>query len=178
MEFKLEQLKGRSMTENKISNEVYDAIIVGAGPAGLTSGLYLSRGGMKTLLLESFSIMGQATMTDTIENYPGIDNIGGFDLISKMKNQAQGFGMECLQGTVSNISPIDINGAPGWKVKDDAGEHTALSVIIASGAKPRKLNVPGEDKFIGSGVSYCATCDGAFFKEKEIIVVGGGDTAI
>jgi thioredoxin reductase (NADPH) len=165
------------MSELKIPDNVYDVLIIGGGPAGLASGLYLSRGGMNTVLIESFSVMGQATMTDTIENYPGIDNIGGFDLLSVMKSQTQKFGLKCQQGTVSAIERVS-GQTSGWKAVYDGGEIKALSVIIASGARPRKLNIPGEKEFTGSGVSYCATCDGAFFKGKEVIVVGGGDAAV
>ncbi len=166
------------MAESKISADVYDVAVIGGGPAALTAGLYLSRGGMKAVLIESLSIMGQATMTADIENYPGITSIGGFDLLMAMKKQVESFGLESRQGTVNEVKPMDLGGVPGWKVVSDNGECKALAVIAATGAKPRKLGIPGEDEFLGRGVSYCATCDGAFFKGKNITVIGGGDAAV
>ncbi len=160
------------MNECKIPENIYDTVIIGGGPAGLTSGLYLSRGGMKAVLIESFSVMGQATMTDNIENYPGVENTGGFDLLAKMKKQAQGFGLSLVQGTVTGLEALTEGEVSVWKILHDGGEIKALSVVIASGAKPKKLNIPGESEFTGSGVAYCATCDGAFFKGKNNIVVG------
>ncbi len=159
-------------------NELYDIIIIGGGPAGLTAGLYASRARMNTLLLRSLSVMGQATMTDMIENYPGIERTGGFELINAIEKQAKAFGSNRLDETVTKISAVEEKGAPVWRIETDSGTHKALSVIVASGARPRKLEVPGEDKFSGMGVSYCATCDGALFRDKDIVVVGGGDAAI
>lgn len=166
------------MKERKIPEGVYDILIIGGGPAGLTAGLYASRGGMNTLLVESLSVMGQATMTDVIENYPGIDSINGFDMIMSFKKQAEKFGLKTLQGTIKKVSREEKEGVLVWSAEDESGAYKALSVIIATGASPKKLGIPGETEFIGKGVSYCATCDGAFFKEKDIVVVGGGDTAI
>ncbi len=156
-------------------NDIYDIAIIGGGPAGLTAGLYVSRGGMRAVLLESVSTMGQAVMTETIENYPGIASINGFDLVEKMKEQAVKFGLECRQNTVNKV--LFDEGFQAWGIEGDARGVNAISVIIASGAKPKKLDVPGETEFTGKGVSYCATCDGAFFRGKNIVVVGGGDTA-
>jgi len=160
------------------SNDVYDIAIIGGGPAGLTAGIYASRARMKTVMVESVSVMGQLTMTDIIENYPGIDSINGYKLVDDMKKQAVSFGMEARMGTVEKIVKSPQNGGAIWKIFYESGEVEALSVIIASGARARNLGVPGEEDLRGKGVSYCATCDGAFFKEKEITVVGGGDTAI
>ena len=157
---------------------IYDIIIIGGGPAGLTAGLYASRGRMKTLLIESMSVMGQASMTELIENYPGVEKATGFDLISTFKKQAQSFGLECAMGTVKALSASVTGGQKTWKVIDENGEYHALAVVIASGARPKKLGVPGEVEMTGKGVSYCATCDAAFFRDKEILVVGGGDTAV
>ena len=166
------------MAGKNIPEDIYDVVIVGGGPAGLTAGLYASRGRMKTLMVESFSVMGQATMTDMIENYPGVDKANGFELMTKFKNQASSFGMESRQGTVNKISLANEDGLPVWTAQDEGGEVKALSVVIATGASSKKLDAPGEKEFLGSGVSYCATCDAAFFKEKDIVVVGGGDTAV
>ena len=161
-----------------MGKEVYDIIIIGGGPAGFTAGIYAARARMNTLLIESFSVMGQATMTEVIENYPGIERIGGFDFVSALKKQAEAFGLKTSQGTVKRISQPEEKGAPVWLVEDDNGTHEALSVIVASGARPKKLQVPGEKELLGKGVSYCAVCDAAFFRDKEVIAVGGGDTAV
>lgn len=161
-----------------IPENIFDTIIIGGGPAGYTAGIYAARARMKVLLIESFSVMGQATMTDVIENYPGIENIGGFELISKFKKQATSLGLGTTNGTVTKISEDQIDGVKVWNVESDSGSYKALSLIIATGASPKKLDIPGENEFIGKGVSYCATCDGAFFRDKEVVVVGGGDTAV
>lgn len=162
----------------EIPKDIYDIVIVGGGPAACTAGIYSSRGRMNTMMTESMSIMGQATMTDMVENYPGFDQIGGFELVSSYKKQAEKFGLKSSFGTVSSIKKTEMDGLPVWEVEDENGIRKALSVIVATGAKPRKLGVPGEDEFLGKGVSYCATCDGAFFREKDIAVIGGGDTAV
>lgn len=162
----------------KLPENLYDIIIIGGGAAGFTAGLYAARGGMKVRLIESLSIMGQAAMTDMIENYPGVETSNGYDLISTFKKQAEHFGLECGTGTVKSVSAIEDHGIKAWRVEDENGAHEALSVIVASGASARKLGVPGEEEFLGKGVSYCATCDAAFFREKDIVVVGGGNTAV
>jgi thioredoxin reductase (NADPH) len=164
--------------EKNMPEGVYDIVIIGGGPAGLTAGLYAARGRMRALLIESLAVMGQATMTETIENYPGVENAGGFSLISTFKKQAETFGLECCQGTVRGLSLREKEGISVWQVESDNGTWEALSVVIASGARSRKLGVAGEEEFLGKGVSYCATCDGAFFRGKNIVVVGGGDTAV
>ena len=165
-------------SKKEMPEGVYDIAIIGAGPAGLTAGIYAARADMKTVMIESLSIMGQLTMTDEIENYPGVEKTGGFDLISVMKNQAVSFGLTCFSGTVDNIDSRQDGDLTVWEIKYGEEKVEALSVIIASGARPRKLGVPGEGKYSGMGVSYCATCDGAFFRDKDIMVVGGGNTAI
>ncbi|KJJ84261.1 thioredoxin reductase [Candidatus Omnitrophus magneticus] len=164
------------MTKN-IPDNIYDVVIIGGGPAGLTAGLYATRARLKTCLIESYSIMSQATMTEIIENYPAIEKIGGFDIIYKMKEQAKSFGLQEASGNVTEIIP---EGATDlyFTIKSDSGNYSAFSVIIASGASSKKLNIAGEKEFTGKGVSYCATCDGAFFKNKNIAVIGGGDTAV
>jgi thioredoxin reductase (NADPH) len=113
-----------------------------------------------------------------VENYPGIDKASGFEIISVFKKQAEKFGLECRQGTVRNVSRREKGRLSVWQVEDENGAHEALSVIIASGARAKKLQVPGEEEFTGRGISYCAICDAAFFREKDIVVVGGGDTAV
>ncbi|MEA3488991.1 MAG: thioredoxin-disulfide reductase [Candidatus Omnitrophota bacterium] len=163
---------------NGIPEGVHDMIIIGGGPAGLTAGLYAARGRMDVLLLESLTIMGQVTMTDLVENYPGIEKASGFEIISSFKKQAEAFGLRSRQGTVKKVSFREEGDIKVWQVGDENGVCEALSVLIASGARPKKLRVPGEEEFLGKGISYCATCDAAFFREKDIIVVGGGDTAV
>ena len=153
----------------------YDVIIIGGGPAGLTAGIYASRARLKTLLIESFSVPCQAVTTDHIENYPGFpEGINGFELVEKFKKQAEKFGAEFV---VSEVKTIKENNS-FWQVITEDKSYIARSVIIASGASPKKLDIPGEDKFRGRGVSYCGTCDGALFKDKEAVVAGGGDTAL
>ncbi|AKX95279.1 thioredoxin reductase [Moorella thermoacetica] len=154
---------------------VYDLMIIGGGPAGLTAALYGARGGLNTILLEMGAPGGQAGQTDRIENYPGFpDGITGIDLAMKFAEQAQRFGARLEMTTVREV---DFSGA-NKKVITSNGEYEARAVIIASGAHPRPLGVPGEAELRGRGVSYCATCDGAFFRDKKVAVVGGGDSAV
>lgn len=162
----------------EIPEDIYEIIIIGGGPAGLTAGLYSSRSRIKTLLVESLSVMGQATMTDLIENYPGIEKINGFEFVMNLKKQAQSFGLECRGANIETITRETESGVDVWKITDGTKEYKALSLIVASGAYARRIGVPGEEELISKGVSYCATCDGAFFKDKEIVVVGGGNTAV
>jgi thioredoxin reductase (NADPH) len=162
-----------------IPDHIYDAVIIGGGPAGFTSGLYTSRAGLRVLLIEGVTTISQITVTDMIENYPGIpDGINGFELIERFKNQAVKFGLKTVSADVSAIVKIQWGDVEGWKVT--AGDKTfeTLAVIVATGAYWKKLGVPGEDTYAGRGVSYCATCDGPFYKNKDVVVVGGGDTAV
>ncbi len=151
-----------------------DLIIIGAGPAGLTAAQYGARANLRTLLIEEASVGGQSLNITDLENYPGFQEpISGAELCSRMKNQADKFGAVFLAASVQSISKQnDI-----FTITTDSGVFTTYTVILATGAKHRKLGAKGEDDFIGRGVSYCAACDGAFFKGKKIIVVGGGDTA-
>jgi len=162
----------------EIPDNIYDIVIIGSGPAGLTAGIYAARGRMNVLLIESLTIMGQAAMTDMVENYPGVEDIPGMKLVDVFRKQSEKFGLNFRYGTVEGISSRKEGGLEVWQVKDENGVCEALSVIIASGALPQKLGVPGEEEFTGTGVSYCATCDAAFFHGKDIIVAGGGDTAV
>ena len=152
----------------------FDLIIIGAGPAGLTAAQYGARANLRTLLIEEASVGGQSLNITDLENYPGFENpISGAELCSRMKAQADKFGAKFLAASVQSISKQnDI-----FTITTDSGLFTAYTVILATGAKHRKLGAKGEDEFVGRGVSYCAACDGAFFKDKKIIVVGGGDTA-
>lgn len=156
---------------------LFDVIIIGGGPAGLTAGIYTSRARLKSLLMEKGLIGGQVATTEFVENYPGFDEgVSGAELSSKMEKQARKFGLEIIQASVQKISLHE-------KIKKitlegNQKEYEAKSVIVATGAHPRPLGVEGEDKYRGKGVSYCATCDGAFFKGEKIAVIGGGDSAV
>ncbi len=155
----------------------YDIIIVGGGPAGFTAGLYAARAGLKALLLEGAATVSQITVTDMIENYPGIpDGINGLDLMQLFKNQALKFGLEVLSRDALSIFKDPT--ANLWIINTGEKTFKALSVIAATGAQWRKLGVPGETEFVGKGVSYCATCDGPFYRNQNVVVVGGGDSAI
>jgi thioredoxin reductase (NADPH) len=153
----------------------YDVIIIGGGPAGMTAGLYTSRARLKTLLIESALFGGQMTTTELIENYPGFpQGVSGDELSRLMEEQARRFGMETISDEVTEAGL-----EKGLKkVKTYGGEYICRALIICTGTEYRKLGVPGEEEFRGRGISYCATCDGAFFKDSRIIVVGGGDSAL
>jgi thioredoxin reductase (NADPH) len=152
-----------------------DLIIIGAGPAGLTAGLYAARARLKTLLLEKLSPGGQVLMTDWVENYPGFpDGISGFDLVDKMRRQAEKFDLVIENQEVSRLEL-----SPGKKVVvTDKGNLETRALILTSGATPRKLGIEGEELLTGKGVSYCATCDAPFYRDQEVALIGGGDTAV
>lgn len=152
----------------------YDLVIIGAGPAGLTAGIYAARARMNVLLLEKTAPGGQILITDWIENYPGFpEGISGYDLSKKMKIQAESLGLKIESAEVHSLN---LSGKAKEIILQDRA-LTTKSIIIASGASPKKLGI-GEEKFFGKGVSFCATCDGPFFKEKTVVAVGGGDTAV
>ena len=167
------------MNADSFAQVEYDVIIVGGGPSGLTAGVYTSRAGLKVLLIESLSVSSQAVITNEIENYPGaLESVSGFELIDKFKKQAKKFGTKFSVGDVTKIQPREWQNAMSWQVEAGDRTYSAISVIIASGARPGNLGAPGESALAGRGVSYCAVCDGPFFKGKDIVVVGGGDTAV
>lgn len=150
---------------------MYDAIIIGAGPAGLTSALYLLRANKKVLVLEAKSYGGQIINASNVENYPGIESISGFDFATNLYNQVTKLGGEIKFETVIRVED-------DRRVITGKNEYSGKVVIIATGAANRKLNIENEEKFIGKGISYCATCDGNFFKNKVVAVNGGGNTAL
>jgi thioredoxin reductase (NADPH) len=157
-----------------MSEKMYDVIIAGAGPAGMSAAVYASRANLSTVMIERGIPGGQMANTEEIENYPGYDHILGPELSNKMFEHAQKFGAEYQYG---EIQAVEDHG--DYKlVKTSNGDVKGRSLIIATGASPRKLGIPGEDKFTGRGVSWCAVCDGAFFKNKELVVIGGGDSAV
>jgi len=154
----------------------YDVIILGGGPAGLTAAIYLSRARLRTLLLTEGTPGGQMTLTHEIANYPGIEKINGYMLGSVMKKQATTFGTVVKGNT--EISSFNLEGAVKSVTAGDGQIYTADAIILATGGRSRTLGVSGEDTFKGRGISYCATCDGDFFTGKEIVVVGGGNSAL
>ncbi|UTR11714.1 thioredoxin-disulfide reductase [Evansella sp. LMS18] len=158
------------MSEEKI----HDVAIIGAGPAGMTAAVYTSRANLSTVMIERGIPGGQMANTEDVENYPGYDHILGPDLSNKMFEHAKKFGAEYAYGDVKEI----IDGKEYKRIVTGNGEFKARAIIIGTGAKYKNLEVPGEKELSGRGVSYCAVCDGAFFKEKELVVVGGGDSAV
>ncbi len=180
MEFSLvgvpEETK-RSVTpaESNSEPDVRNIIIIGSGPAGLAASLYASRAHLDPLLLTGDDIGGQVSLTSEVENYPGFpDSITGPELVQKMQEQAEKFGTVVH---IDTVTAVNLESYP-FKLSTYERDYKARALIIATGASHRKLNVPGEERLIGRGVSYCATCDGWFFNGKEIVVVGGGDSAL
>nr|WP_106780903.1 thioredoxin-disulfide reductase [Lysinibacillus timonensis] len=158
------------MSEEKI----YDVVIIGAGPAGMTAAVYTSRANLSTIMIERGIPGGQMANTEEVENYPGFETILGPELSTKMFEHAKKFGAEYVYGDVSEI----IDGEEYKIIKAGSKEYKTRSIIISTGAEYKKMGVPGEKELGGRGVSYCAVCDGAFFKQKNLIVVGGGDSAV
>ncbi|HAQ65590.1 MAG TPA: pyridine nucleotide-disulfide oxidoreductase [Bacteroidales bacterium] len=154
----------------------YDVIVIGAGPAGLTAGIYLSRAKLKTLIVNEGVVGGQMVLTHEIANYPGVESISGYQLANIMKKQAKSFGCD-IKSNIT-IGDIELSGDQKSLTLSDGNTYTSNSVILTPGGRSRTLGVPGEDNFKGRGISYCATCDGDFFTDKEIVVVGGGNSAL
>jgi len=156
--------------------EIENVIIIGSGPAGWAAAIYTARGNMRPLLFTGNELGGQVAITNEVENYPGFpEGLTGPELVDKMQAQAEKFGTAV---EIDYVTEIDVNGPP-FTVKTSSGDsYKAKALILATGASARKLNVPGEARLTGRGVSYCATCDGFFFRGKELIVVGGGDSAL
>lgn len=152
----------------------YDVIIIGGGPAGFTAGIYAARGGLRTILFTGSQPGGQAALTHKIENYSGVVDVEGFTLVSTMMEQAGNFGCE-----ISFASVLDVKLAGEEKVViTDEGEYITSTVIVATGAKNRRMGLENEESLIGKGISFCATCDGSFFKDRPVAINGGGDSAL
>jgi len=157
------------------SHETYEVIIVGGGPAGLAAGLYCKRAALKTVLFERGLMGGQIAISKDVENYPGVEGITGFDLAEKMVHHALSFDLSVIQQEVAEVSA-----GPDLHLVRLANGDTfrTVALILAAGGSVRKLGIPGEAEYLASGVSYCATCDGFFFRDKTVVAVGGGDTAV
>ena len=154
--------------------DLYDVVIVGGGPGGLSAGIYAMRAALKTILIEKGAVGGQVAISDAVENYPGFEHITGYELSQKFLQHAQSYGMEIVQEEVVAVEP----GLDFHTVRLANGDTLKTrTVLLATGGNPRKLDVPGEDEYYGKGVSYCGVCDGFFFRDKIVVVVGGGDTA-
>jgi len=153
---------------------MYDLIIIGGGPAGLTAGIYAVRMGLETLILERNAISGQIALADIVENYPGFQSISGLELMDKYKNHAQEAGVQIKITEVVSVHYEETKKI----IYTGIGIFESRTVIIATGANPKKINVPGEEELISRGVSYCAICDGPFFRNKTVVVIGGGNSAI
>ncbi|NMB24785.1 MAG: thioredoxin-disulfide reductase [Firmicutes bacterium] len=154
---------------------IYDVAIIGGGPAGMSAAIYAGRAHLRTCMLEGMSAGGQMFNTSTIENYPGFGIVDGPELSDKIEAQVRQWGTEIIYGQVTGIH----RDREIFELSDAGGNlYQSRTVIVATGTKPRKLGVPGEEELIGSGVSYCATCDGAFFRDRDVAMIGGGDSAI
>jgi len=172
MDFNLTNLRSDS---DDLSGEILDVIIIGAGPAGMSAALYAARAELKPFVLTGMELGGQASLTNIIENYPGFpDGVGGNEISELFQKHAERFGAKF---EFDSVMSVDFSKKP-YRVTTYSREYLAKAVIISTGASPNLLNIPGEKELTGRGVSYCATCDGWFFKDKKVVVVGGGDSAL
>ena len=153
---------------------IFDVIIIGAGPAGLTAGIYAARAGLETLVIERYGAGGQILNTYEVDNYPALPGVTGAELGMKMQEHLEKYGVRVEMAEVEKIDFAEGDN----KVVTDNGTYTGRTVILATGNSPKKLGIPGEEELTGAGVSYCATCDGAFFKNRTVAVIGGGDVAV
>ncbi len=170
MDFKVGALGGSAEPR-----EVFDVIIIGSGPAGLAAALYTSRAQLNTLVITGSQIGGQVSLTFEVDNYPGFpEGLGGAELVQGFQKHAERFGAKMQ---IDTITAVDFSQRP-FRLTGYSGDYLARTVVVATGASPRKLEAPGEEELTGRGVSYCATCDGWFFKDKDVVVVGGGDSAL
>ena len=161
----------------KAKREYYDLVIVGSGPAGLTTALYAAREGIETLVIEKGGIGGQAGVTERIDNYPGfVEGIGGSQLAEQMQAHAERFGVEILPA--QTVTGITTDGDHKMITTESGDEYCSSAVLLAPGTRYRRLGVPGEEDLIGAGIHFCATCDGPFYKDREVVVVGGGNSGV
>ena len=174
------ELAARLGINPQASRSYYDLIIVGGGPAGLTAAIYAAREGMDTLIIERGGVGGQAGSTERIDNYPGFaDGISGADLADRMREQAERFGVEILVAqTVASVDPGPETGGVRTVTTETGQEYRAPALLLTPGTRYRRLNVPGEDDFVGAGIHFCATCDGPFYRDMETLVVGGGNSGV
>ena len=171
------ELAAKLGLQTQASQDFYDLIVVGAGPSGLTAALYAAREGLGTLLIDRSAVGGQAGITEAIDNYPGFpEGVGGAELVDRMKAQAIRFGVEVLQA--QDIKSVAVDGRYRSVTTASGDEYCASAILVSPGTTYRRLNVSGEDDFIGAGIHFCATCDGPFYKDKELIVVGGGNSGL
>ena len=151
-------------------------VILGSGPAGLTAALYSARANLEPVVISGSQLGGQVSITYEVENYPGFpEGSTGPELVERMQKQAERFGARLV---VDEVVEVDLKQGPPFRLKTYSDEYEAEAVVVATGASPRRLGIPGEDQLIGKGVSFCATCDGFFFRDKQVVVVGGGDSAL
>ena len=155
----------------------YDVVIVGGGPAGLTAGIYAARAGKSTAIIERGLIGGQITFTDSIDNFPAAPGMNGAEYAMKIQAQAESFGAEIIMDEITEVAPPESEGG-AFKIKGNSDEYEATAVVLATGLDNRKMGISGEDGLISRGISFCAVCDGAFFRNKEVAVYGGGNTAV
>ncbi len=153
---------------------MYDIIVIGGGPAGMTAAMYAARAGKRVILFEGEAFGGQISKSRMVENYPGVPNISGMDLSDGLYSQLTNLGVETKMAVISSAEKTD----GGFSVSDGIDTYRAKCLILCTGVSHRTLGVPGEEKFVGSGISFCAVCDGAFFRKKEVAVIGGGSTAL
>lgn len=155
----------------------YDVAIIGGGPAGLTAGIYAARAGKSTAVIERGLIGGQITFTDSIDNFPAAPGMNGAEYAMKIQSQSESFGAEIIMDEITEVAPPETEGGT-FKIKGNSDEYEATAVILATGLDNRKMGISGEDGLISRGISFCAVCDGAFFRNKEVAVYGGGNTAV
>ena len=155
----------------------YDVAIIGGGPAGLTAGIYAARAGKSTAVIERGLIGGQITFTDSIDNFPAAPGMNGAEYAIKIQSQAESFGAEIIMDEITEVTAPETEGGT-FKIKGNSDEYEATAVVLATGLDNRKMGISGEDGLISRGISFCAVCDGAFFRNKEVAVYGGGNTAV
>ncbi|HME91002.1 MAG TPA: FAD-dependent oxidoreductase, partial [Myxococcaceae bacterium] len=170
------ELAAKLGLQTRAKAQFYDLIIVGSGPAGLTAALYAAREGIETLVIERGGVGGQAGITERLDNFPGFpEGVSGSDFADRLRRQAERFGVEIL--SAQEVTGVSVDGNYRVVRTADGAEYRSYAVLLALGSTYRRLGIPGEEDFIGAGVHFCATCDGAFYRGKEVLVIGGGNSA-